>query len=116
VGISIMARAILSSLLLMCAAPICPTKALSQGETTSAILGQVTDAANAALPGTTVTITNRTTALQRVAKTDDQGRFNFLQLRPGIYSVKAEAEGFDPQQTDTVFPGLGQEHRTAAEN
>jgi len=37
-------------------------------------------------------------------------------LRPGIYSVKAEAEGFDPQQNDTVFPGLGQKHRTAAEN
>jgi hypothetical protein len=101
-----MARAILSSLLLMCAALICPAKALPQGETTSAILGQVTDATNAALPGTTVTITNRATGLQRVAKTDDQGRFNFPQLRPGIYSVKAEAEGFDPQQNDTVFSGL----------
>ncbi len=85
-----------------------PQIALGQGETTSAIVGQVTDATNAAIPGATVTITNRETALQRSAKTDDEGRFNFPQLTPGTYSVKAEAEGFDAQQNDNVFSGLGQ--------
>jgi hypothetical protein len=85
-----------------------PTVALPQGETTSAIVGQVTDATNAVIPGAAVTIINRETALQRSAKTDDEGRFNFPQLKPGSYSVKVEAEGFDPQQNDTVFSGLGQ--------
>jgi hypothetical protein len=85
-----------------------PTVALPQGETTSAIVGQVTDATNAAIPGAAVTITNRETALQRSAKTDDEGHFNFPQLKPGTYTVKVEAAGFAPQQNDSVFSGLGQ--------
>lgn len=85
-----------------------PTRAFAQGETTSAIVGQVTDATNAAIPGATVIITYRETGLQRSGKTDDEGRFNFPQLKPGVYSVKAEAEGFDPQQNDKVLSGLGQ--------
>lgn len=85
-----------------------PVGAFAQGETTSAIVGQVTDATDKTIPGATITITNRETALQRNAKTDDQGRFNFPQLKPGTYSVRVEAEGFDPQQYDNVFSGLGQ--------
>jgi hypothetical protein len=84
-----------------------PTVTFSQGETTSAITGQVNDATNAAIPDATVTITNRENGLQRVLKTDKEGRFNFTQLKPDAYLVKVEAEGFDPQQTDTVS-GLGQ--------
>ena len=85
-----------------------PAETLAQGETTSAIVGQVTDATSAAIPGATVTITNRETALQRGAKTDDEGRFNFPQLKPGTYSVKVEAGGFDPQRNDNVVSSLGQ--------
>src|SRR6202162_1998348 len=86
----------------------CSQVAFGQGATTSAIVGQVTDAHNAASPGATVTIKNRETSLQRTAKTDDEGRFNFPQLKPGTYSVKVEAEGFDPRQNDNVLSGLGQ--------
>lgn len=85
-----------------------PMRAAAQGETTSAIVGQVTDPTLAAVPGAAVTITNQETALQRSAKTDDEGRFNFSQLKPGPYSVKVEAAGFDSQQNDSVFSGLGQ--------
>ncbi len=80
----------------------------AQGETTSAIEGQITDATAAAIPGATVTVTNRETGLQRSLKTDEEGRFNFPQLKPGMYVVRVEAEGFDPQQNDSVFAGLGQ--------
>jgi hypothetical protein len=83
-------------------------QAFSQGETTSAIEGKVADATAAAIPGATVTITNRDTGSQRSLETDDQGRFNFPQLKPGTYSIKVQAEGFDPQQNDSVFAGLGQ--------
>ena len=83
-------------------------QALAQGETTSAIVGQVSDASTAALPGATVTITNRETGATRRAKTDGAGRFDFPQLKPGIYSVRVEAEGFEPKQDDRVFSGLGQ--------
>ena len=80
----------------------------AQGETTSAILGEVTDSSNAVVPAATVTVINRETGLKRSAKTDDAGRFNFPQLKPGSYTVRVEAQGFEPQQADNVVSGLGQ--------
>src|ERR1700736_2080178 len=85
-----------------------PEVTVSQGETTSAIIGQVSDASGAAVPGATVTVTNKETGLRRSASTDDSGRFNFPQLKPGAYSVKVEAEGFESQQNDAVSSALGQ--------
>ena len=79
-----------------------PEATFSQGETTSAIVGQVSDASGAAVPSATVTITSKESGLRRGASTDDSGRFNFPQLKPGVYSVKVEAEGFAPQQNDAV--------------
>src|SRR5580700_3058964 len=85
-----------------------PEVTLSQGETTSAIVGQVSDASGGAVPQATVTVTNKDTGLKRSAKTDDSGRFNFPQLKPGPYSVRVEAEGFAPQQNDAVTSALDQ--------
>jgi hypothetical protein len=85
-----------------------PEAAFPQGETTSAIIGQVSDASGAAVPGATVTVTNKETGLRRSASTDGSGRFNFPQLKPGAYSVKVEAEGFETQQNDAVSASLGQ--------
>src|SRR3984893_4762929 len=85
-----------------------PEAAFSQGETTSAIAGQVRDASGAAVPGAAVTIADRETRLKRSARTDESGRFNFPQLKPGTYCVKVEAEGFEPQQNDAVSSALGQ--------
>jgi hypothetical protein len=103
-----MLRVFLLSVLIVCLEIICPTESLAQGETTSAIVGQVTDATGAAIPRATVTITNRQTGLERSAKTDDEGWFNFPQLKPGAYSLRVEALGFEPQRSDRVFCGLGQ--------
>jgi hypothetical protein len=94
--------------LVLTVACLLQTKALAQGETTSAIVGQVRDTTDAVVPGATVTITNHETGLKRSARTDDAGRFNFPQLKPGAYSVRAEAQGFDPGQNDNVISGLGQ--------
>jgi len=85
-----------------------PEATFSQGETTSAIIGQVSDASGAAVPSAAVTVANKETGLRRSARTDDSGRFNFPQLKPGTYSVKVEAEGFESQQNDAVSAGLGQ--------
>ncbi|MGH9355647.1 MAG: carboxypeptidase regulatory-like domain-containing protein, partial [Terriglobia bacterium] len=80
----------------------------AQGETTSAITGQVTDPASAAVPSASVTIRSAENGLMRVVKTDDAGRFSFPQLKSGTYSVKVEAAGFEPQESGSVFAGLGQ--------
>ena len=96
------------TLLAASAVLLLPTVAWSQGETTSAILGQVTDSSSAAIPKATVTVISGETGLKRTAKTDETGRFNFPQLKPGAYTVKVEAPGFEPQQADNVVSGLGQ--------
>jgi hypothetical protein len=80
----------------------------AQGETTSAIVGQVTDQTHATLPGASVRVVNAETGLERRAVTDIEGRFNFPQLRPGTYSVNVEAKGFEAQQAEHVVAGLGQ--------
>jgi Carboxypeptidase regulatory-like domain len=85
-----------------------PWRTAAQGETTSAIGGQVTDVSGAAIPGATVTISNLETGLRRALKTDEEGRFSFPELKPGAYSVRVEAPGFDPRQNDKVHSGLGQ--------
>src|ERR1700674_307623 len=103
-----MARLILTGLWLTTVFFVMPISAGAQGETTSAILGQVSDPTHAAVPGATVTITNQEIGLQRVAKTDDAGHFDFPQLKPGTYTVRVEAAGFAPQLNDSVFSGLGQ--------
>src|ERR1700691_3198375 len=103
-----MVRAVRFAFLALTMACLFPTGALAQGETTSAIVGEVRDVTNAVVAGATVTITNHETGLKRSARTDDAGRFNFPQLKPGTYSVKAEAQGFSPGQNDNVISGLGQ--------
>jgi hypothetical protein len=95
-------------LILAVVASLSPPQALGQGETTSAIVGQVRDTTNAVVPDATVTISNPETGLKRSAKTDEAGRFNFPQLKPGTYVVKVEAQGFGPRQNDNVVSGLGQ--------
>src|SRR6202158_605030 len=103
-----MTRAGRFALLVLRIACLMPTAAWAQGETTSAIVGQVRDTTNAVVPGATVTIANPETGLRRSATTDDAGRFNYPQLKPGSYSVKVEAQGFEPRQNNNVASGLGQ--------
>jgi hypothetical protein len=84
-----------------------PRQAWTQGETTSAIVGQVTDSTGAALPNATVTVAGLDSGFERRALTDTAGRFNFPQLKPGRYSVGVEAQGFAPQRLG-LSAALGQ--------
>src|ERR1700722_19780406 len=85
-----------------------PSRLMAQGETISAIVGTLADPSGAAIVGATVTIVGADTGSKRSAKTDDAGRFNFPQLKPGLYSVEAEAEGFGSRTNQSVSAGLGQ--------
>ncbi|HEY1758394.1 MAG TPA: carboxypeptidase-like regulatory domain-containing protein [Bryobacteraceae bacterium] len=85
-----------------------PALASGQGETTSAIAGEVLDQSKAAIPGAMVIIRSDENGVKRSAKTDSAGRFHFPQLQPGIYRVSVEADGFVTQQRDSVAAALGQ--------
>ena len=107
-GVRNMRWAVRLLLVLAFATLACLPQARGQGETTSAIVGQVTDASDADVSGATVTVTNRENGAVRKAKTDDAGRFDFPQLKPGTYSVRVDAGGFEPQKYEHVLSGLGQ--------
>ena len=84
------------------------TPASAQGETTSAIVGSVTDPTGAAIPGAMVTIASTENGLKRSVRTGDSGRFTFPQLKPGAYAVRVESDRFATQQNNSVIAELGQ--------
>jgi hypothetical protein len=80
----------------------------AQGETTSAIAGQVRDESGGAIPKARVTVIGNETGLKRSVLTDNAGRFQFPQLAPGSYTVQVDAEGFQGQENKSVSAPLGQ--------
>jgi hypothetical protein len=84
-----------------------PRPAQSQGETTSAIAGQVTDQTGAPIRGANVSVSNTENGLKRSVETDDTGRFSFPQLIPGTYSVQASAASFEQRRIQNVSAALG---------
>jgi hypothetical protein len=87
-------------LLLAVLALLIPAAATAQLQTGD-VYGTVTDDQNQPVPGVTVTLTGPSGT--RSADSDEAGRFRFIGLYPGTYSIKAEIEGFSPvEQT-----GLG---------
>jgi hypothetical protein len=68
-----------------------PTAALAQGTMT----GVVTDTTGAILPGVTIEATSPTSIEKvRTALTDGAGRYQIVDLRPGVYSVTFTVSGF----------------------
>ena len=81
---------------------------LAQGETTSAIVGMVADPTGGAIAGAAVMVTSAETGSKRSTRTGADGHFSVPQLKPGPYTVEADAVGFEPQSMGSVFAGLGQ--------
>ncbi|MBV9499449.1 MAG: carboxypeptidase regulatory-like domain-containing protein [Acidobacteriaceae bacterium] len=84
-----------------------PTPAFAQGETTSAIAGQVRDESGGVIALAHVMVTANETGLKRSVATDGGGRFQIPQLTPGIYTVQVTAAGFQAQENGAVSAPLG---------
>src|SRR5713226_3062278 len=63
-------------------------------QTFAEITGVVTDASGGLVVGAGITVTNPETNLTRTTKTNNAGYYTFPSLLPGVYSVKAEMQGF----------------------
>jgi hypothetical protein len=71
------------------------------------LTGTVTDASDAAVPGATVTATNKETSAARVVVSGGDGVYRVLDLEPGRYSVTIELQGFQTVALDDVIVLLG---------
>ncbi|MQA31746.1 MAG: hypothetical protein GEU82_18250 [Luteitalea sp.] len=65
-----------------------------------AVPGTVRDTSGGVLPGVTVTLLNTDTGIVLTRTTDDRGAYEFVTVRVGNYSVKAELPGFTPRDVD----------------
>ena len=66
------------------------------------ILGVVTDASNAAMPGATVNLTNSGTGDRRSVITGADGTYRFVNLVPGDYKMDIEQAGFKRYTRDQI--------------
>src|SRR2546428_1613387 len=82
--------------------------AFSQGNT-GRILGNITDATGALIPGASVTITNVERGTSQTLVTNEAGAYNAPSLPPGAYRVGAELPGFKPVERANVVLEIARE-------
>jgi outer membrane receptor protein involved in Fe transport len=58
------------------------------------VVGAVTDPSGAVVPGATVTLTSKQTGAERTDKSDEGGRYSFVNVLPGAFDLKVTATGF----------------------
>jgi Carboxypeptidase regulatory-like domain/TonB-dependent Receptor Plug Domain/TonB dependent receptor len=69
---------------------------------TATVLGTVRDANGAVMAGATVTLKNNDTGIAVTAATDDEGNFQFPNVRIGNYRISAEKQGFSTAVAERV--------------
>lgn len=58
------------------------------------VIGTVNDSSGASIPGATVSIVSKETALSRDVTTNEDGTFNIINVLPGTYDLKVSLQGF----------------------
>ena len=61
---------------------------------TGSVSGFVTDSSGGVIVGASVTLSNDANGAARTDVTNEEGRFIFSALQPGIYTLRIEREGF----------------------
>jgi outer membrane receptor protein involved in Fe transport len=80
---------------------------LDAQERFGSVTGTVTDTTEAAVPGATVTVTNKETGATRVVVSAADGTYRVPDLNPGRYSIAIELQGFQKVVVDDLIVLLG---------
>src|SRR6185437_4306619 len=87
----------------------CVAVGLSEAqEVRSSVTGRVSDPSGASIPEAQITVTNQQTGVAAHTKTDSTGNYMVPELDPGVYSIKAEKQGFSTE-TETGLQVMAQE-------
>ena len=76
--------------------------AISAQSTSGSITGTVVDPQSAAIANATVKVTEEGKAYSLTATTDEEGRFVFPVVQPGVYTLSVQANGFKTQERKGV--------------
>lgn len=74
----------------------------AMGQSTSQLNGNVTDPSGATVSGAKITLTETATGFQRTTTSNSSGLYQFLDVPPGNYKLKADAKGFAPFLAENV--------------
>src|SRR6476659_9512775 len=88
------------------------TTLFGQATNNATLQGAVTDKQQAVIKSAEVTITNKATGAVRTVNTNDVGEYR-VDLQPGVYNVKAKANGFSVVEAKDLEVFVG---RTLTQN
>ena len=88
-------------LIVLIAVLLSPLAASAQFDTAT-VLGAVHDSIRRHRSGATVTLKNVATGITATTVTDGEGNYQFLNVRIGSYTVRAELQGFSVAEADNV--------------
>ena len=92
---NLLMRSLTLTLMVMC----CAMVGFAQN---ASISGLVTDPQGGAIPGATVTVTNKSTNASRTVTSSSDGSYQIPQVVPGTYRIRAESKGFASIVNDEV--------------
>ena len=75
------------------------------------VLGTVRDASGSPVPKATVTLTNADTGIEAKATTNNNGEYNFFDVKIGRYTVTVEAGGFSKATAENIQVVVGARQR-----
>ncbi|MEQ1763950.1 MAG: carboxypeptidase regulatory-like domain-containing protein [Pyrinomonadaceae bacterium] len=69
---------------------------------TAVVLGSVTDSTGASVPNASVKLVHPATGVTASTTSDDEGNYQFLNVKIGQYQIKVEASGFSSSLTENI--------------
>ncbi len=99
----------LLAILLACAAMATARPAAAQTVTTGSMGGTIEDQHGGRLPGVVVVAVHTATGTPYQAVSQPDGRFSILNVRVGVYTLKATLSGFKDSELKDVIVSLGEE-------
>jgi hypothetical protein len=83
--------------------------ARGMAQTTATISGSVRDSTGALIPGASVTAKNVETGITRTTSTDEQGRYQLLNLSVGGYEIEVSLSGFQTAVRSGIVLAVGEQ-------
>ncbi len=82
-------------------------KVMAQSASAGGVAGLVTDTSGGSVIGATITITDKATNTPRTTTSNENGRYNFANIAPGVYQINANKTGFRVAKVNEIQVTVG---------